>query len=251
MSAHQTTRFHSLTFVGVGPGDPSLLTLAAVQSIKAATIIAFPISAEENDVGIAESIASKWITKRQIKVPLLLPMTSEENTLRKAWEVGAKKLVDYVEQGEKVVYLCQGDVSLFASSSYMLLRIKTSHAHCPIKLIPGVTSISAGAALGSWPLALQNDQLLIVATPEDSKKLEQLLDEAAISGRVLALMKLGHRWSWVRPLLEKRGLLAQALFAERVGFTDEKVTSAINIKATQRSYFSFVLIRQAWPSIIP
>ncbi|WP_320675100.1 precorrin-2 C(20)-methyltransferase [Prochlorococcus sp. MIT 1341] len=242
--------FIGLTFVGVGPGDPSLLTIASIQAIKASTIIAYPVS-EGNVDGIAANIASDWFSDTQVKLPLKFPMVSEPEPLLKAWGIAAEKLASLVERGEQVVFLCEGDVSLFASSSYLLKCLQSSHSGCPIRLIPGVTSISAAAALGAYPLALQNDQLLVVPAPEDSETLEALLDEAASKRRVLVIIKLGHRWAWVRPLLNKKGLLNKTLFAERIGFTDEKVTSAIHVEESPRPYFSLLIIRQSWPEIMP
>jgi precorrin-2/cobalt-factor-2 C20-methyltransferase len=68
---------------------------------------------------------------------------------------------------------------------------------------------------------------------------------------VLALLKLGHRWAWVRPLLAERGLLAEALFAQRVGWPDQLVAPAAVVPAEEQPYFSLLLIRQGWPQVLP
>ncbi|WP_320668207.1 precorrin-2 C(20)-methyltransferase [Prochlorococcus sp. MIT 1307] len=240
----------SLTFVGVGPGDPSLLTLSAVEAIKNSTLVAYPVSRKE-DVGIAATIASKWITAEKRRLPLLFPMVSDVPTRKLAWKQASEKLASSVAEGEEVVFLCQGDVSLFASASYVLLYIQNNYPHCPIRLIPGVTAISAAAAAGGWPLALQRDQLLVLPTPDDSKNLERIIDEAACCNRVLALMKLGSRWTWVRPLLEKKGLLKESLFAQKIGLSDQQVLKASKVSATTKPYFSLLLVRQGWPEVLP
>ena len=64
-------------------------------------------------------------------------------------------------------------------------------------------------------------------------------------------MKLGHRWSWVRPLLECQNLLSGALFAERVGWPDQIVRSASEMQASERPYFSLLMVRQGWPDVLP
>ncbi len=240
----------SLTLVGVGPGDPSLLTLSAVEAIQKATLVAYPVSKEGED-GIAAHVAALWITEEKRRLPLLFPMVRESEPRQKAWKEASEKLVSLVMEGEEVAFLCQGDVSLFASASYVLLYIKAHHPNCPIRLIPGITAISAAAAVGEWPLSLQNDHLLILPTPNDSESLKMLLDDAFRSNTVLALLKLGRRWTWVRPLLEKKGLLNDSLFAQRVGFSDENVLLASKVPATDRPYFSLLLIRQSWPETLP
>ena len=88
---------------------------------------------------------------------------------------------------------------------------------------------------------------------EDSHaaELEALLDWAACSQTTLALLKLGHRWDWVRPLLASRGLLDQALFAQRVGWPEQLLAPAVAVPAAEQPYFSLLLIRQGWPAVLP
>ena len=112
----------SLTLVGVGPGDPSLLTLAAVKAIQNATVVAYPIPRQGED-GMAASIAASWITEDKKRLPLVFPMVSEPEPRKEAWRKASENLVSLVEEGEEVAFLCQGDVSLFASASYLLLYI--------------------------------------------------------------------------------------------------------------------------------
>ncbi len=238
-----------ITFVGVGPGDPSLITLAAVQAIEASTVIAFPVSVKGGE-SIAFGIASSWIKKDQKLLPLVLPMTLDTNSLREAWTSAAKDLSSCVSEGEKITVLCEGDVSLFSSSSYLLLTLKKNHPNCFFQLVPGVTSISAAAAKGLWPLCLQKDELLIMPTPDEPEKLRSLCHEASSIGRVLVLLKMGHRWRWVRPLLDELELLDCALFAERVGFENEQILPAVDVPAAEKAYFSLLLLRQSWPTVI-
>ncbi|MFN4864820.1 MAG: SAM-dependent methyltransferase [Cyanobium sp.] len=244
-----------LTLVGVGPGDPDLLTVAAVRAIQAADRVAYPV-AREGAEGMAAAIANRWITPEQLRLPLLFPMVAEAAPRVAAWHAAADALAAAVAAGERVVLLCEGDVSLFASSSYVQLALRRRHPGCPLRLIPGVPAVcaAAAAAAGSgmaWPLALQSEGLLIRPTPETPAELLQLLERAAGDGTVLALLKLGHRWSWVRPLLAARGLLEGALFAQRVGWPDQLVAPAAVVPATEQPYFSLLLIRQGWPDVLP
>ena len=133
----------------------------------------------------------------------------------------------------------------------MVLALQERHPRCSLRVIPGITAISAAAAAGAWPLALQQDQLLVMPCPDHPEGLQAALGSAARQGRVLALLKLGHRWSWVRPLLEQRGLLPHTLFAERVGWSDQIVCPADHCSEGQRPYFSLLLIRQRWPEVLP
>lgn len=244
-----------LTLVGVGPGDPDLLTVAAVKAITAAAVVAYPV-ARPGAEGMAAVIAAPWIGAAQRRLPLLFPMVAEAEPRIAAWHAAADALAAEVAAGQAVVLLCEGDVSLFASSSYVLLALRQRHPHCPLRLIPGIPSACAAAAAASseglpWPLALQQEGLLIRPTPDTAPELEALLERSARESTVLALLKLGQRWRWVRPLLEARGVLQNSLFAQRVGWPDQLLAAASAVPADGQPYFSLLLVRQGWPTVLP
>ncbi len=239
-----------LTIIGVGPGDPSLLTLAAVEAIQESTVVSYPVSVWGGE-SLARKIASKWITEDKKKLPLHFPMVDDLNTLKKAWRVAGHELMKMVENNERVVFLAQGDISFFSTGSYLSKEIEKCYPECLVKLIPGVTSFSAAAAKSKFPLAFQEEQVLVAPVPETSKELKTILSEAALMKRVVVLLKLGKKWTWVKPLLKEFDLLESSIFAERLGFSDEQIFSASNVSSDSRPYFSLLLIRQNWPMTMP
>ncbi len=239
-----------LTITGVGPGDPSLLTLAAVNAIKDSTVVSYPVSLRGGE-SLAAKIASKWISKEQKKLPLHFPMVDDQNTLKSAWRVAGNELMQMVEKGERVVFLAQGDISLFSTGSYLSKELEKYHPDCVVKLIPGVASFSAAAANSQFSLAFQEEQLLIAPTPDSPDELRVILAEAALLKRVVVLLKLGKKWTWVKPLLKELDLLESTIFAEKVGFSDQCILKASDLASESRPYFSLLLIRQSWPSIMP
>ena len=239
-----------LTLVGVGPGDRELMTLAAVSAIEGASVVAYPV-ARPDAVGMAAEIASPWIGRQQRRLPLLFPMVNEAEPRMAAWHSAADALAAEVYDGQNVVLLCEGDVSLFATSSYVLLALRQRYPDLPVRLIPGISSVFAAAAAGSWPLSLQREGLLIQATPDTEVEVEALMALTRDKPIVLALLKVRQRWRWLKPLLETKGLLDQALFAQRVGWPDQLVCPAKNVSAGIKPYFSMLLIRQSWPQVMP
>ena len=242
-----------VTLVGVGPGDPDLLTVAAVRALRAAAVVAYPVAQEGGD-GMAARIAEPWIEPDQRRLPLMLPMVEEAQPRRQAWHAAAAALAAEVAAGQAVALLCEGDASLYASGSYLLLALAVRHPTVPLKVVPGITSLAAAAAaacgpLGPWPLALQQESLLIRPTPDTPEALELLL--ASHLEGVVALLKLGRRWPWVRQCLEARGLLDHTLLAQRVGWPDQWLGPAAAIPAEAQPYFSMLLIRRSWPSVLP
>ncbi len=246
----ENSSLEGITFVGVGPGDPKLLTLAAVEAIQQASLITYPKSHAET-LGMAESIASRWIDKDKEKIPIYLPMTKDIMILQEAWRKAGYFLAKQVSLGKKVVFLCQGDVSLFSSTSYLFLCLKNYHPECAINLIPGVTGIAAASAVAKLPLCLQDEQLLILPTPDNPTSLESLITEAGSLGRVIVLLKLGNKWTWVRQVLKRMNLLSQAIFAQKVGWPDQIIQSANEISEENKPYFSLLIIRQRWPNVLP
>ena len=239
-----------LTIAGVGPGDPSLLTLAAVDAIQESTVVSYPVSTRGGD-SLAEKIASKWITKDKKKLPLHFPMVDDQNTLKSAWRVAGKELMKMVEKGERVVFLAQGDISLFSTGSYLSKELEKYHPECVVKLIPGVTSFSAAAAKSKLPLAFQEEELLVLLVPDSYEELKSILSDAASKKRVVVLLKLGKKWEWVKLLLEELDLIKISIFAERIGFSDQQILRASDLPAGTRPYFSLLLIRQSWPLTMP
>ena len=239
-----------LTITGVGPGDPSLLTLAAVDAIKESTVVSYPVSTMGGE-GLAEKIASKWITKDKKKLPLHFPMVDDQNTLKSAWRVAGNDLMKMVDKGERVVFLAQGDISLFSTGSYLSKELEKYHPECVVKLIPGVTSFSAAAAKSKLPLAFQEEQLLVLPVPDSYDELKIILSDAMSKKRVVVLLKLGKKWEWVKPLLEELDLIERSVFAERIGFSDQQIIRASDLSIGARPYFSMLLIRQSWPLIMP
>ena len=239
-----------LTITGVGPGDPSLLTLAAVDAIQESTVVSYPVSTRGGD-SLAEKIASKWITKDKKKLPLHFPMVDDQNTLKSAWRVAGKELMKMVDKGERVVFLAQGDISLFSTGSYLSKELEKYHPECVVKLIPGVTSFSAAAAKSKLPLAFQEEELLVLPVPESYDELKSILSDAALQKRVVVLLKLGKKWEWVKLLLEELDLIKISIFAERIGFSDQQILRASDLPSGTRPYFSLLLIRQSWPLTMP
>ena len=230
-----------LKLVGVGPGDPSLVTIAAVEAIRNSSIITYPVSANGEE-SLAKKIASVWIDESKIQIPLVFPMVSDIEVLKNAWKVASDFLASKVSKGEQVVFLSQGDTSLFSTSSYLIGYMKINYPDAQVDIVPGVNSFSAAAAAGKFQLALQKQQLLITPTPENKIDIEDLINESVTINRNIIFMKVGRRWGMIRDVLCKRKLLERSLYAERVGFPDQKLFLASQYEKNEETYFSLVIV---------
>ena len=230
-------------------GDPELITVAAQRAIAAATVVAYPVAALERP-GMAAQIAQPWLLPRTAAAAAV-SHGSRGRAAPAGLAASSECCGSRSQAGERVVFLCEGDCSLFASSSYLLLALKAEAPELPVRVIPGITAASATAAVAGWPLALQDEQLQVVPLPDEPDRARQLLLTAREHGQPMVLLKVGRRWRWLRPLLEELQLLESALYGERVGWPEQLVVPAASVAAEERPYFSLVLLRPAWPAVLP
>ena len=231
----------SLTIVGVGPGDPSLLTIAAVNAIKKAKVVVFPIS-DDNKKSFAADIVKKY-TKFKKNIPIVFPMARKDFDPDEIWSNAAEKIVQFIKNGESVTLLCLGDTSLFASSSNILRIIKDNYPDIITSTIPGISSLSAAAALHDFDLVKKGETLIIKECPTSNLELTTLIIESRNDKTVLAIMKVGKRWNLVRETLRKENIINKSLVALNVGMPDQIIQNASQYKKEVMPYFSLILIR--------
>ena len=231
----------SLTIVGVGPGDPSLLTIAAVDAIKKAKVIVFPIS-DDNKKSFAAEIVKKY-TKLKKNIPIIFPMARKDFDPDEIWSNAVEKIVNLIQNNESVVLLCLGDTSLFASSANILRIIKHNYPEIITKTIPGISSISAAAAINDFDLVKKGETLIIKECPSSNSELTSLIGETRGHKTVLAIMKVGKRWNLVKETLKKEDIIKKSLIALNVGMDDQIIQYASQYKKDVMPYFSLILIR--------
>ena len=161
----------------------------------------------------------------------------------KIWSNAVEKIVKFINNGESVVLLCLGDTSLFASSSNILRIIKNNYPEIVTKTIPGISSISAAAALNNFDLAKKGDTLMIRECPSSNTELTSLIRESKGNKTVLAIMKVGKRWNLVRETLKKEDVINKSLVALSVGMPDQIIQFASQYKKDFMPYFSLIFIR--------
>jgi len=236
-----TTDLPTLTIVGVGPGDPSLLTIAAVNAIKKAKVIVFPIS-DDNKKSFAAEIVKKH-TKFKKNIPIIFPMARQDFDPDAIWSNAVEKIIKFIQNGESVVLLCLGDTSLFSSSSNILRIIKHNYPEIITKTIPGISSVSAAAALNDFDLVKKGETLIIKECPSSKSELTSLIRESNGNKTVLAIMKVGKRWNLVRETLKKEDIIKKSLIALSVGTPDQIIQYASQYNKDVMPYFSLILIR--------
>ena len=229
----------SLVIIAVGPGDPSLLTIEATKALKKSKVIFYPISGEDKGSYSAE-IVNKFIKKKK-QIPLIFPMGRKEYDSELIWRSGAKKIVDYINRNLQVALLCLGDSSIYASSFYLKKEIKKNYPKIKITTLPGISSLSLAAALGDFQLIKKGENLNIIECPEDKNQFLNLINKQ--SKTVLAIMKVGKRWEWVKYALEEKKILRKAILAVNLGMENQYIGDASEYLSRELPYFSLLLLR--------
>lgn len=223
--------------IGVGPGDPELLTLKAVRLVAEAGVIAYPAPADGTD-SMARAIAAPHIPAGKTEIVIETPMVPGQFPANDVYDRYADEIADHLKAGRDVAVLCEGDPFLYGSFMYLFGRLAGDF---PCEVVPGVSSLGACAARAGQPLVSRNQVLAIVPAPLDEADLEARI---AIADAV-AIMKVGRHLEKVRSVLDKLGRLETAVYVERATLTDEKVMPLMNVSEDRAPYFSMILARRA------
>jgi precorrin-2/cobalt-factor-2 C20-methyltransferase len=224
--------------VGVGPGDPELLTLKAVKTIKTADVIIVPIT-EKNKKSIALEIAEKYIPKKSKIVHLIFPMVSDEKTKSNAWEEAKKVIIEFLEKNKNVIFLTLGDPMLYSTFIYVMEIIKNYKFQ--IVTIPGITSFSAIAAETNTPLALDDEILEIIPLANNVKVLYKEL----ASEKNIVIMKIYKNFNKVIGVLKKHKRLGKAIMVSNAGLKNKKIFLDLNdLKIDKAEYLSTIISKK-------
>ncbi|MGZ4499980.1 MAG: precorrin-2 C(20)-methyltransferase [Nocardioidaceae bacterium] len=227
--------------VGLGPGDPELITRKAARLIESADVVAY--HAGTHGRSIARSIAATLIPDGVLEERLVYPVTTgvAEHPLGYAgaladfYEASAARLAAHLEQGRDVVLLAEGDPMFYGSFMYMHDRLSDRFT---TEVIPGVTSMSAASAAVASPLVRQTDVLTVLPGTLPEPELARRL--ADTEGAVI--MKLGRTFATVRRALVAAGRLGEAVYVERASTGREVVRPVKDVDPDRVPYFSIILV---------
>jgi precorrin-2/cobalt-factor-2 C20-methyltransferase len=232
----------TLHLVGVGPGDPELLTLKAVRIVGTAPVIAYPTTGE--DAALALSIAHAHLNPAAERLPVAIPMQLERGPAQAAYDAAAASILAHLAAGRDVAWLCEGDPLFYGSAMYLTSRIAP---HAPVAVIPGVTSLTAAAAAIARPLAARNEMLKVLPAPLPDAVLRVELEAT----QAAAVIKVGRHFDRIRALLEETGHTDGAVVVEHATGARERITPLANFGFDERPYFSTILCYrgdEAWAS---
>jgi precorrin-2/cobalt-factor-2 C20-methyltransferase len=232
--------------VGVGPGDPGLLTVKAIRALESADVIAH--FAKAGNLSNARAIVEQYLRPELQELALLYPITTEHatddpvyrNSIRKFFDAAASAVATHLESGRTVAVLSEGDPLFFGS--YMHLHIRLMK-HYPTEVIPGVTGMSGCWSAAGLPLAQGDDVLTVLPATLDEGELIRRFRQNDPS----VVMKVGRHLAKVRRALHSAQRLAGAIYVERGTMDDQRLMPLVEKTDEAAPYFAIVLVPgRAW-----
>ncbi len=225
--------------IGLGPGDPELLTLKALHTIQKADCIFVPKSDTKED-SLALEIVKDYVKGKRV-IEQIYPMTKDKQTLNTAWLKAAEEIHAEVKNGHNAVYLTLGDPMTFSTYIYLLRHLNTMLPAQAIHTIPGITSYNASACAANYPLLTGDERLAVIPVPKDITALRPVLE----SFDTVVLMKVAKNLDEVIQLLEDMKLSENALFASYIGQKNAYLTCDItSLKGSGKGYMSVLLVKR-------
>jgi precorrin-2/cobalt-factor-2 C20-methyltransferase len=225
----QSGRLYGL---GIGPGDPELLTLKAHRILTTVPVIAYPTL--ENGKVLARAIVADFIRPDQIELPMPLPFSVTRSS-QPYYDSAAEKIAVYLKAGQDVAVLCEGEPMLYGTFMYLFQRLS---GQFPTEVVPGISSTMASAAMLGVPITFRNDVLSIMPATLDAETLRDRLTrvDAAV------IIKLGRHFTKVREILDEVRLLDRALYIERATQPNQRIVAITEIDPAEVPYWALILI---------
>jgi len=225
--------------IGLGPGDPELITLKALHTIQRADCIFVPKSDTKED-SLALEIVKDYVKGKRV-IEQVYPMTKDKETLNTAWLKAAEEIHTEVKNGYDAVYLTLGDPMTFSTYIYLLRHLNTMLPAQAIHTIPGITSYNAAACEANYPLLTGDERLAVIPVPKDITELRPILE----SFDTVVLMKVAKNLDEVVQLLEDMKLSENALFASYIGQKNAYLTcDIVSLKGSGRGYMSVLIVKR-------
>lgn len=243
----------TLYVIGVGPGDPELLTLKALRILRDVSVIFVPKGREDGQ-SLALSITGRVVDLngkeiRELHFPMVktrVKTASGDREIVAKWDVISQEIINALQSKEPVraasnsaAFLTLGDPCLYSTFFYLYDRLLSLMPDLRIEIVPGVPSINAAAARAELPLGLGDERIAIV--PANYEDFERFSVEHFDT---VVFMKVDRTFEQLRDYLLRKGLADRAIYASRVGMGDERIKSLLHVTDEDLNYFSMIIVRK-------
>ncbi|MFZ5643976.1 MAG: precorrin-2 C(20)-methyltransferase [Bacillota bacterium] len=226
--------------LGVGPGDPELVTIKALRILKEVDTICVPRSSSDRE-SLALQVVKGLVDREYQQLDLSFPMSRDRAVLETSWAAAGEAVAERVAKGERVAFLTIGDPMFYSTYGYVLGYLKNLYPDIKCETVPGVMAMSACSSLAGIPLTEAEESLVVLPAAYGLSELEDALDRFDN----VVLMKVNRRIDEVLSVLDKRGIKDRALYFSRCGYENQYFTSDLeSLAGKSLDYMSLLIIKK-------
>ncbi len=234
-----TPKVGTLYGIGVGPGDPDLITLKAVRVLQRVPHI-FASCSTKNNYSLALNIVRPHLNGAGIE-PLPFPMTRDPQVLKEAWEKNAGRVLEVLNSGADAAFVTLGDPLTYSTFGYLLKTLKRLNPEVRVVTIPGITSYSAAAARTHIPLTEGEESFVLISGAQGAARLREVVDQSDN----IVMLKTYRHFDEIYRALEELDLLDRAVCISRCGLDGETVVENLrDCKGQPLPYLSMIIIKK-------
>jgi precorrin-2/cobalt-factor-2 C20-methyltransferase len=225
--------------LGVGPGDPDLITVKALEILRRVPNI-FAASSTKNHYSLAQNIVRKHLPDACVE-RMAFPMTRDKEVLQGAWEKGARRVLEVLESGKDAAFVTLGDPLTYSTFCYLLRTVKSLAPQTKVVTVPGITSYHAAAAASNMPLTEGEESFHLISGAMGGSTLRNIIET---SDNVVMLKTYRH-FDNIYQTLEELDLLDRAVCISRCGLDGETVVENFRfLRGKKMPYLSLIIIKR-------
>ncbi len=226
--------------IGVGPGDPELITLKAVDILKKVDVV-YAASSTKNHYSLAMNIASRFIAKHIPVLFLKFPMTRNRETLEEAWNSNAREILGHIREGKDVAFITLGDPMTYSTFGYVMQAIRKFDPDVPVYIVPGVTSYHAAAAVSGHILAEAEESFTVVSGALGAEQLRRIIHHTDN----VVMLKVYRNYKEILDEIDRLGLMKNTKLISRCGLDGQHIVDDIDKRRDKMPpYLSLLLIKK-------
>jgi precorrin-2/cobalt-factor-2 C20-methyltransferase len=233
----------TLYAVSLGPGDPGLITRQAWEALQRRDAVwVYPARSTKTSSYALDIVLRAGLEPPTQHQPLLFPMTHDAEKLMRSWQRAAESVAGWLQAGQDVLFLVEGDASTYATFGHLARTLQTMEPALQVQVLPGVNAFTAACATVQSPLSEQDDTVAIVPAAYGVNAVDRLLKDFD----TLVLLKVKPLIDDLINWLEERELIDDAVFVERCGAPDERCVRGremLSLRGTKVNYLSLMLVR--------
>ncbi|MED4401976.1 precorrin-2 C(20)-methyltransferase [Metabacillus fastidiosus] len=226
--------------VGVGPGDPELITVKAFRTLKEADVIAYPKKLRGSKSYAHRIIDCYFQPEEKDMLGLVFPMTKDPDILEKKWTETVELVWEQLTQGKDVAFVTEGDPLLYSTFIHMMNMMKSAHPEVEISMIPGISSINGAASRLGIPLAEGDDHVAIIPAREDYDLMRKVIEE----NDCVIFIKVAKVIDLMLQVLRDLDLLDKASVVTKVTSSEEIVWNINELDGADLEYLTLMVVRK-------